>query len=376
MMTFNTSPHLIETVKTLAREGFPSGEAEPTARKSNRRWKELRRLGTKLWLDTGDVEGAARQWTAEFSALTTNNTLLNREVQKGIYDDFIGRTLSSSGAFRDLDRKQKIIEIALVLNARHGLKLVDRFDADVSVELHTDLANDLEGTVWYGKRLFDMHPERFIVKVPLTASGYLAARRLKTAGVRVNFTLGFSARQNYLAALLAEPTFVNVFLGRLNSVVDDNDLGAGNNVGEKTLVASQEAITEVRAQRGLTTQQIAASMRSGDQVEALAAVDVMTLPLRVAEAFVSAEAQTEGLVPYEQQRYPVDLKAGPSRAVVNALWDVPQAFKETAQRVLDEPVYSFTADDLQGFFIERGFGDLFPAWSEDDIQTITEDGKI
>ncbi|MGD2164365.1 MAG: hypothetical protein PVH50_02430, partial [Anaerolineae bacterium] len=42
----------------------------------------------------------------------------------------------------------------------------------------------------------------------------------------------------------------------------------------------------------------------------------------------------------------------------------------------DEPVYSFTADDLQGFFIERGFGDLFPAWSEDDIQTITEDGKI
>ena len=52
-------------------------------------WGSLRNTGTELWLDTGDMEEAEANWTAEMSALTTNNTLLNNEIQKGIYDVFI-----------------------------------------------------------------------------------------------------------------------------------------------------------------------------------------------------------------------------------------------------------------------------------------------
>ena len=33
-----------------------------------------------------------------------------------------------------------ILEVAFALNARHGLRLVQRFGVDVSVELHTNLA--------------------------------------------------------------------------------------------------------------------------------------------------------------------------------------------------------------------------------------------
>jgi transaldolase len=277
---------------------------------------------------------------------------------------------------RDLDRRQKAIEFALILNARHGLKLVERFDAWVSVELHTDLADDLEGTVWYGERLFDIYPERFIVKVPLTPAGYLAARTLSAAGIRVNFTLGFSARQNYLAALVAEPAFVNVFLGRLNSFVADNDLGDGENVGEKTLTASQGAITELRAQHGLTTQQIAASMRAGSQVNALAGVDVMTLPLKVARDFAASQVSPEALVPFTEQRYPVTLEQDVPDEIVRGLWEVTPRFRDAAAALLDEPLDEYQAEDLRGFFVERGLGDLFPAWSEDDLQTIVEDGKI
>ncbi len=54
-------------------------------------WKGLQERGSELWLDTGDIEGAARLWTPEFSGLTTNNTLLNKEVQKGTYDELIDR---------------------------------------------------------------------------------------------------------------------------------------------------------------------------------------------------------------------------------------------------------------------------------------------
>ena len=57
--------------------------------KSDLFWKGLRKLGSELWMDTGDIEAAAELWTEEFTALTTNNSLLNAEVQKGIYDDLI-----------------------------------------------------------------------------------------------------------------------------------------------------------------------------------------------------------------------------------------------------------------------------------------------
>ncbi len=376
-MTFNTSPQLVKAVKALARQGFDPDTADRRPpRQSDRRWRGLRRLGTKLWLDTGDVEGASAHWTAEFEALTTNNTLLNREVQKGIYDDFIAHSLSSSSELRDVDRRQRVIELALILNARHGLKLVERFDAWVSVELHTDLADDLEGTVWYGRRLFDIYAERFIIKVPLTPAGYLAARTLGAGGVRVNFTLGFSARQNYLAALLAEPAFVNVFLGRLNSFVADNDLGDGENVGERTLTASQEAIGELRAWRGLATQQIAASMRAGHQVNALAGVDVMTLPLKVAREFAASPVSPEEMVPFTDQRYPVTVKQGGAAEAVGELWRVTPRFKEVAAALLDEPLDDYDAGALRGFFAERGLGDLFPAWDVDDHQAIVQDGKI
>ncbi len=47
-------------------------------------WESLRETGTELWLDTGDMEEAEANWSAEMSALTTNNTLINSEIQKGI----------------------------------------------------------------------------------------------------------------------------------------------------------------------------------------------------------------------------------------------------------------------------------------------------
>ena len=42
-----------------------------------------------MWLDTGDIEATHKLWTKEFTALTTNNTLLNKEVQKGLYDQLV-----------------------------------------------------------------------------------------------------------------------------------------------------------------------------------------------------------------------------------------------------------------------------------------------
>ena len=104
---------------------------------SNPLWKRMRELGTELWLDTGDIEAARALWTQEFAALTTNNTLLNKEVQKGTYDELIGQAAKLLDKFGELTDEQRKLEVAFILNARHGLRLVEEFDAFVSVEEHT-----------------------------------------------------------------------------------------------------------------------------------------------------------------------------------------------------------------------------------------------
>src|SRR5665647_1743164 len=72
-------------------------------------WQNLKKTGTELWLDTGDIEEASKIWTSEMTALTTNNTLLNNEIQKGIYDDLI---LRSRDILKDLPVKEQVIAVS------------------------------------------------------------------------------------------------------------------------------------------------------------------------------------------------------------------------------------------------------------------------
>ena len=268
--------NLEQTIHDFVRRGFTPPTGKPgIAIHDDPEWRKLRETGSRLWLDTGDMDEAGKLWNSSFDALTTNNTLLNKEIQKGIYDKLV---LEAAGAFPGID----VLEIAFILNAHHALRLVERFDANVSVELHTDLANDVERTVAYGKRYFAICPERFYVKVPLTPAGLISARHLSDAGVPINFTLGFSARHNYLAALLTRPAFVNVFLGRLNAFVADHKLGTGENVGEKAVRATQREILALRKSGRSSSKLIAASIRSGAQVGACAGVDVLTIPTKAA----------------------------------------------------------------------------------------------
>ncbi len=321
-------------------------------------------MGTELWLDTGDVDAAAKLWTAEFTALTTNNTLLNKEVQKGIYDDVIRE---AGSLLEGMEPGQKVIEIAFILNALHGLRLVHAFGALVSVELHTATAHDVEAAVAYGRRFARISPDRFIVKVPLTAAGLLATRALRKEGIPVNFTLGFSARQNYLAAGFASPSYVNVFLGRLNAYVIDNKLGDGTMVGEKATLASQEALRK-------GTRQIAASLRGGSQVRDLAGVDVMTIPPATA---ADAHAKLPGTWESRLGRdYRVSLAAGAREEQVrlSVAWDIGAKEQELLRSLEAKP--PATAAELVSRAHEKGLGELFPRLGAGDAAHIASDGKI
>ncbi len=364
------SDSLREKISTFVQEGIdiakPKVQAQPDPF-----WQALKKTGTELWLDTGDIEAARAGWSAEMSALTTNNTLLNKEIQKGIYDDFIKE---ADKLLSELDLRQRIIEIAFILNARHGLRLVEEFGGKVSVELHTDLSHDLEGIVSYGCRFFEICQSNFIIKVPFTATGLLGARRLEESGVPVNFTLEFSARQNALAAAVAKPHYVNVFLGRLNAFVADNKLGSGENVGEKTTIASQRMVSKIAKEKGTPTKQIAASLRNGSQIGSLAGVDVFTMPLKAADE--AKKVLDGGFRNRVDEEYGVKLSDGvdSDEVRISKLWSVSDRELELAQSLDEEPPKSGEA------LIDRartmGSVDIFPNMSEEELETIEKDGKI
>ena len=339
-------------------------------------WAAMKRCGTELWLDTGDIDESTSLWCSEFTALTTNNTLLNREVQKGIYDELVAtvaRRLQGRVPDEDL-----VLETAFVLNAYHGLRLSRQFGAMVSVELHTDLSHDVARSVAYGRRYHAIAPDAFYVKVPLTPAGLLAARQLSLDGIPVNFTLGFGARQNYLITTVARPAFVNVFLGRLNSFVADHQLGDGKLVGEKATLSAQRVVCELRSELGVPTRLIAASLREGAQVAALAGVDVLTMPPKVAHGFEQLDPDPASLSSQVAVDPQVELAPGVDRQAlgIDALWDVPDDLKAAVRSLLSLDLAHTSPADLCGALADRGFADLLPDWSPADIATITADGKI
>ncbi len=354
-----------KTVPAAVRPPFPQ---DPV-------WAKLRKVGTRLWLDTGDLEGARSLWTAEMEALTTNNTLLNKEIQKGIYDEEIPRVARAlREAEPGMEEKDLVREVSLYLNARHGLKLVEAFGARVSVEVHTGLAHDLEGTVETARFLHSIDPQHFLVKIPLTPAGILATRKLARTGVPVNHTLGFSARQNLVVAALAGPSYVNVFMGRLNAWTAANGLGDGRLVGEKATQASQREILALR-EKGRPTRQIGASMREGNQVALLAGLDVFTMPLKVAREFHQSPAGA--LESCLSREFHPEFASGvdPEALGIPRLWEVSPSFRKAVLELADRVEDSWSPEKLEEAFRGMGAGDLFPSWTAGEDRAIEEEGK-
>ncbi|MBI2843929.1 MAG: transaldolase family protein [Armatimonadetes bacterium] len=364
-------PKLAETIRELALEGY-KGPGRFNARNQEKyRW--LRELGTDPWLDTGDACAAEKSWAPEIGALTTNNTLVNQVVQTGSMDDLIKSAARELRSARpDISGRHLVIEIGFLVNARLALGLVERFGVHVSVELHPDFGFDIEQTLNFGRRYYAINPDYFYIKVPMTTEGFIAVRKLSDEGIPVNYTLGFSARQNYLAARFSRPAFVNLFLGRLNSLVEENGLGSPENVGEKATLASYEAVRSIRERHSdISTRQIAASIRSGGQVATLAGVDVHTIPPKAAAQFLEMGVTRTDL----RVLMSSDLKVDVSAPGLARLWDVDNSFISFVEEAVGRADRLTDGEELKALARERGV-DLFHDWSEDERLRIREKGKI
>jgi len=370
MNTEKTETDLISEIHDFVKAGFsPHFDRLKETFKTNGLWQRLCRLGSELWLDTGSMADAKQFWTQQFSALTTNNTLLNKEVQTGRYDSLIAEAARILSAYPQLSQHQRLLEIAFILNAFHALRLVEKFDAYVSVEEHTALAHNVDQAVNYAKRFYAICPQRFIIKIPFTPAGLLVTRRLSAEGIPVNHTLGFSARQNYLIARIARPAYVNVFLGRLNSFIPNNNLGQGSYIGEKATLASQAAIKKLRQAHQTPTRQIGASFRAAKQVQDLAGIDVMTIPPKVAGKFLSLGLTADQITDRTDMNYKPALNedVDPDAIRLDTLWDIGDELIACVDALEKENLDSFTSADLISFFKGHHCSDILVPWSDSQI---------
>jgi transaldolase len=190
----------------------------------------------------------------------------------------------------DLSRDERNAVIYAIVCGRIGTDATHAFGAgrawQVSLQLHMTLGRDAEAAKRVGRCLQRMVPSG-IVKIPFTPhypQCFLIARDLEREGIPVNFTSTFSARQTVAAALLADVTLTNIFMGRINQGMKAALLG------EHVDLEAQRALRRLRDDVGVKTLLIVASVREWQTFVRVAGCDAFTAPLDAIRAFLT---QTE-----------------------------------------------------------------------------------
>ncbi len=201
----------------------------------------------KLFLDTADIEEIREinRWGV-LSGVTTNPSLIAKEGQD---PDLVWQ------------------------------EILDTVPGDISLE-----TTSLEADAMYeeGLKLAAKAPNA-VVKVPMTANGLAAGKRLTAEDIRINVTLVFSPAQAILAAEIGA-YIVSPFLGRLDDV-------AGDGMG------MLRTICDLYEVQGYRTNVLAASLRHPMHVveSALAGANIATMPYDVFAKLVKHPLTDSGL---------------------------------------------------------------------------------
>lgn len=201
----------------------------------------------KIFIDSANIEEIkeANSWGI-VDGVTTNPTLVARE----------GRNF-----------KQVVLEICEIVDGPISAEVVS-LQADEMVEEAKDIAK------WH---------KNIIIKIPCTAEGLKAVKKLSELGTKTNVTLVFSANQVLLAAK-AGATYISPFVGRLDDV------------GEDGLVMIENAV-DVVENYGYESQILVASVRSPLTVEksAVLGAHVATVPFKVLQQMVKHPLTDKGI---------------------------------------------------------------------------------
>ena len=385
-----SSKSLDDAVVTLGTAGAAAKPAKSVKLVSHPLTKALKESGTQhIYTDTADraelddlltVEETETSLNVieEIDGNTTNQVLvarvLDRYLGEGEDADIVDWVKVMQTAAPDLSLSEAIALIYTVINGQLGRNLKTYYgtgkDWEISLELHTNLAPNIEDSKRIGRHLVRMLPGSF-VKVACTPHhphAFLIARDLEREGIPVNFTTTFSARQVAAAAILSNVTRTNIFMGRLNQGLESELLG------EQVDLVAQRTLNQLRDELNVKTQLIVASIRSWKTMVYAAGCDVFTVPYPALKDFLN---QTEVSADEIRNRVNDDYSGnlGTSQNVLDkigktrleSLYTVEPEFIVFLKEVRNGSDF----DDLDGHglyqkFAGAGYDDMFYSPTEDD----------
>lgn len=204
----------------------------------------------KLFIDSGNFADIKR-FLNIIDGITTNPTLVAKETYPGSFESYIE-------------------EISRI------------FSGPISIEV---ISVKTDSIVDEAKKIVEISPN-CVIKVPMTAEGLVAVRKLNALNIQTNVTLVFSQNQAYLAAK-AGATYASIFVGRLD------DIGVnGIDVVKKT--------REMYDLHHYPTQIISASIRHPKHVSeaALVGSHVITIPPQIIDKLYAHPLTDLGLAQF------------------------------------------------------------------------------
>lgn len=160
-----------------------------------------------------------------------------------------------------------------------GIEGIDKFPVSFEINPHLNKWQDI---VEAGKEVSSYSPN-YVIKVPCTEQGLIAAKKLEQIGIRTNVTLVFSPSQAIPVGKLGAK-FVSPFVGWKENSGDDAE-------------GYISTIIEIYRNYGMKTEIIVAAVRNGKQLGDYAALgaDIVTCGLDVYQASFEHPFTTYGL---------------------------------------------------------------------------------
>lgn len=366
-----------DSIVTLGKR--ESGQSRPTLLRSPI-LAALNEAGTShIYADTADVReldyllraGADNEILEQVDGNTANQPLVSKVIASYLDEGDAAKWADELRADQPGLKESEIFTlIYAIICGRVGNDFVQRFAAgrawEVSLQLHMGLCGDAQAAKQVGRGLREMVPTAF-VKVafaPQYPHCFLVARDLENEGIPVNFTSTFSARQAVAAALLANVTRTNIFMGRINQGMHAQLLG------EHVDLEAQRALVHLRRDAGIKTQLIVASMREWQTFALTAGCDAYTAPTSVIEEFLTQtelppdKLESKLETSYEDElviEHPVVEKLGRDR--VARLYRVEPELIQFLMEYRNTSEYRHMQDGdlLLRRFEREGFEDLFYA---------------
>jgi transaldolase len=374
-MSIDEQSRFEQTVIRLGNE--PVAARQPPLR-SHPMLAALRRAGTcHVYGDSADVgEIGALVHTGdavweEIDGSTANQPLVRKVFERYLAAaDVEGWVAAMRGVRPEISAGALLAHVYAILAAATAKDVIAAFASGrpwgASVQIHMNLAGDPAAAVRLGHMIRAMVPTA-VVKVPFTPHApacLLVARDLERAGIPVNFTSTFSARQTVVAALLADVSLTNIFMGRINQGMEATLLG------EHVDLAAQRALRGFRRDGLAKTLLIVASVRDWQTFVHTAGCDVFTAPCSAIAGFLEqTEFPPEAIVDAVERSYLDTMTIGAAaetalgRARIARLYDVEPELVEflVALRGTAEFAAMTDGEALVRRFEEAGFGDLFYA---------------